>query len=55
MCLVAQNRVWPSVPDVSVTAVNSTYMHACGVAQSFLTLCDSMDCSLPGSSVHKIL
>ena len=25
------------------------------VAQSFLTLCDPMDCSLPGSSVHGIL
>ena len=25
------------------------------VAQSCPTLCDSMDCSLPGSSVHKIL
>ena len=25
------------------------------VAQSCLTLCDSMDCSLPGSSVHGIL
>ena len=25
------------------------------VAQSCLTLCDSMDCSLPGSSVHRIL
>ena len=24
------------------------------VAQSFLTLCDPMDCSLPGSSVHGI-
>ena len=24
-------------------------------AQSCLTLCDSMDCSLPGSSVHGIL
>ena len=23
--------------------------------QSCLTLCDSMDCSLPGSSVHRIL
>ena len=28
---------------------------ACLVAQSCLTLCDSMDCSLPGSSVHGIL
>ena len=25
------------------------------VAQSWLTLCDPMDCSLPGSSVHGIL
>ena len=25
------------------------------VAQSYLILCDSMDYSLPGSSVHKIL
>ena len=25
------------------------------IAQSRLTLCDSMDCSLPGSSVHGIL
>ena len=24
------------------------------VAQSYLTLSDSMDCSLPGSSVHEI-
>ena len=26
----------------------------CSVAQSCLTLCDPMDCSLPGSSVHGI-
>ena len=25
------------------------------IAQSCLTLCDHMDCSLPGSSVHGIL
>ena len=33
-------------------------MHACVCAksrQSCLTLCDPMDCSLPGSSVHGIL
>ena len=29
-------------------------MHACSVTQSFSTLCDPMDCSLPGSSVHGI-
>ena len=28
--------------------------HALLVAQSCLTLCDPMDCSLPGSSVHRI-
>ena len=28
--------------------------HACVCAQSCLTLCNPMDCSLPGSSVHSI-
>ena len=39
----------------------SSFMLYCGVAaaaakslQSCRTLCDSMDCSLPGSSVHGI-
>ena len=27
----------------------------CMRAQSYLTLCDPMDCSLPGSSVHGII
>ena len=27
----------------------------CEVAQSCLTLCNPMDCSLPGSSLHEIL
>ena len=30
-------------------------LSVCLVAQSCLTLCDSMDYSLPGSSVHRIL
>ena len=29
--------------------------YTCLVAQSCLTLCDPMDCGLPGSSVHGIL
>ena len=29
-------------------------MCACSVAQSYLTLCNPMDCSLPGTSVHGI-
>ena len=28
---------------------------ACSATQSCLTLCDPMDCSLPGSSIHGIL
>ena len=30
------------------------HTHACSVGQLCLTLCDPMDCSLPGSSVHGI-
>ena len=33
---------------------NSKYMHAKSL-QSCLTVCNPMDCSLPGSSVHGIL
>ena len=29
-------------------------MHACPIIQSCLTLCEPMDCSPPGSSVHGI-
>ena len=32
----------------------SIALHMCAVAKSCLTLCNSMDCSLPGSSVHGI-
>ena len=28
------------------------YLYVCLVTQSCLTLCDPMNCSLPGSSVH---
>ena len=28
-------------------------MHACSVTQSCPTLCDLMDCTPPGSSIHK--
>ena len=30
------------------------YACACSVTQSFLILCDHMDCGLPSSSVHGI-
>ena len=29
-------------------------VHMCSVAHLWLILCDCMDCSLPGSSVHEI-
>ena len=30
------------------------FLHACSVTKSCLTLCDPIDCSMPGSSVHGI-
>lgn len=37
-------------------SINVTCMHVCVLSfQSCLTLCDPVDCSLPGSSVHGIL
>ena len=33
----------------------AVYCYCCQVAQLYLTLCDLVDCSLPGSSVHEIL
>ena len=33
----------------------SMCMHACLVTQLCPALCDALDCSLPGSSVHRIL
>ena len=42
---------------VSNTVLNSNiiFAHACSVPSVVLTLCDPMDCSPPGSSVHGIL
>ena len=39
----------------TITCFLTSSMCTCLVAQSFLTLCDPMDCSPPGSSVHGIL
>ena len=52
-------RLVPSGPPRLHTAVTSPFLmpHAmlCLVAQSCPTLCNCMDCSLPGSSAHGIL
>ena len=37
------------------TILKQLYVCVCSVAQSCLTLCDPMDCSPAGSSVHGIL
>ena len=39
----------------TITCLLTSSMCACLVARSFLTLCDPMNCSPPGSSVHEIL
>ena len=47
---------WPAKFDVAIVALWSLRWWLCVlVAQSCLTLWDSMDCSPPGSSVHEIL
>ena len=45
----AKWRVRRAEPDAEVLLL------VCSVTQSRLTLCDPVDCSLPGSSVHGIL
>ena len=44
-----------SVPCIGRRILNYCAAVRCLVAQSCLTLCDPMDCSPPGSSVHGIL
>ena len=44
-----------SVPSVLKTSSSNLFLSMCLCAQWCMTLCDSMDCSLPGSSVLGIL
>ena len=39
----------------TILAINAFYMNFVHSLQSCLILCDTMHCSLPGSSVHEIL
>ena len=32
----------------------SVVVHCCSVGKSYLTLCDPVDCSMPGFSVHYL-
>jgi len=43
------------IVTIHALSLLSNPLCACLVAQSCLTLCDPMDCSLPSSSVHGIL
>ena len=44
----------PLLPDW-IYGYNKNYISESEIAQSCLTLCDPIDCSLPGSSFHGIL
>ena len=49
----SQNSYSTDFEDYDLLTTNTTC--ACSVAQSCLTLCDPVNCSPPGSSVHGIL
>ena len=46
---------WPQLEAIAPTVGNHESELKVSVAQSCLTLCNRMDCGLPGSSVHGIL
>ena len=51
--LQERKPAWPLNVNKYTTSI---YVHAaCTVAQPCLTLCDPIDCNLPGSSLHGIL
>ena len=58
-CLAQEPPPRPSAPlPLPVSSPKAAFLPVWVCAkslQSFLTLCDPMDCSLPGSSVHGIL
>ena len=51
----ARNELSEHVSNYSYYCLQTVDSILCLVTQSCLTLCDSMDCSPPGSSVHGIL
>ena len=49
--------LFPQLPNQVTTFMFSIFTHAATAAkslQSYLTLSDPMDCSVPGSSIHGI-
>ena len=61
-CISFNSAIYPQkIPPKKNREVQKSYVHGTSKqqkvkdAQSFLTLCDPIDCSPPGSSVHGIL
>ena len=57
---MGSHRVRHNWSDLAAAAAAYMYLHifmyiVCTCAQLYPTLCDSMDCSPPGSSVHGIV
>ena len=57
--ILGHHEFWPlSLPQDTEAKVMviliSDFLHACSVTKSCLTLCNPLDCSPPGSSVHGI-
>ena len=48
-------KMKPTGSRLSTTDWDMWHSSLCSVAQSCQTVCDPMDCILPGSSVHRIL
>ena len=54
-CHCAFLLMWKTIPCTSITSQDSIDVWVCAMSlQSCLALCDTMDCSPPGSSVHGI-
>ena len=51
---ISMSLYWPACRIVSTVFLNSMSERVSEVSQSCPTLCDRMDCSLPGSSLHGI-
>ena len=43
-----------SLPSVFLKIFKISYVISCSIAKSCLTLCDHLNCSMPGSPVHRI-
>ena len=55
LCFLTYSTTWSFIPLCSFSTAALTICYVlCSVTQLHLTLWDRMDCSLPGSSVHRI-